>query len=125
MDRNGIIDSLILGEERYGLAALLDYIFGGNITVKLQYSLRDCESSIDELNLSVRSNNALRRAGIDTMGELIDRLNEGDIKSIRNLGRKSYSEIQTKMAVYGYDKLTYQERREFFNDLLEENISNM
>ena len=125
MDKNGIIDNLILGEERYGLAALLGYVFGDNIRVRLCYSLRDCGSSIDELNLSVRSQNALRRAGVMTLGELIDRLNEGDIKSIRSLGRKSLSEIQTKIVVYGYDKLTYQERREFFSNLLEENIENM
>ena len=50
---------------------------------------------------------------------------KGDIKSIRSLGRKSFSEVQTKIVVYGYDKLTYQERREFFSNLLEENIENM
>lgn len=52
--------------------------------------------SIDDLDLSVRSNNCLRRAGINTVGDLI-RKTEEDMMKIRNLGKKSLEEIKKKM----------------------------
>ena len=120
MEKNKIIDILIEEEEKYGLPVLLDAVFGKNINVRLSYSLSDCASSIDELSLSVRSQNALKRAGIMTLDALIDELNHGNLKGIRNLGRKSYNEIQTKILVYGYDKLNRKEKEKFFGYLIEE-----
>ena len=52
--------------------------------------------SIEELDLSVRSNNCLRRAGINTVGDLINR-SEEDLKKVRNLGTKSLEEIIKKL----------------------------
>ena len=50
------------------------------------------EMSIDELELSVRSYNCLKRAGINTVAELINRTPE-DMMKVRNLGRKSLEEV--------------------------------
>ncbi|MDD7718326.1 MAG: DNA-directed RNA polymerase subunit alpha C-terminal domain-containing protein [Eubacteriaceae bacterium] len=121
MNRQELIERLIEEEQKYGLPALLDYIFGSDIKVKLRFSLRDCETGIDELCLSVRSQNALKRADIMTLGVLIDALNEGKVKGLRNLGRKSFREIQTRILVYGYEKLNQKEKQQFFDDLIEEN----
>ena len=44
--------------------------------------------SIDDLDLSVRSNNCLRRAGINTVDELVQKTEE-DMMKVRNLGRKA------------------------------------
>lgn len=121
MNRQELIERLIEEEQKYGLPALLDYIFGSDIKVKLRFSLRDCETGIDELCLSVRSQNALKRADIMTLGVLIDALNEGKVKVLRNLGRKSFREIQTRILVYGYEKLNQKEKQQFFDDLIEEN----
>ena len=52
--------------------------------------------SIEELDLSVRSNNCLRRAGINTVGDLINK-SEEDLKKVRNLGTKSLEEIIKKL----------------------------
>ena len=52
--------------------------------------------SIEELDLSVRSNNCLRRAGINTVGDLINK-SEDDLKKVRNLGTKSLEEIIKKL----------------------------
>ena len=49
--------------------------------------------SIDDLDLSVRSNNCLRRAGINTVEELIQKT-EADMIKVRNLGSKSLEEIK-------------------------------
>jgi len=55
--------------------------------------------SIGEIGLSVRSYNALRRAGIETVGQLLE-YNEESLLQIRNLGRKSIDEILLKMEEY-------------------------
>lgn len=55
------------------------------------------EMSIEELDLSVRSYNCLKRAGINTVDELTDRT-EQDMMKVRNLGRKSLDEVKSKLA---------------------------
>ena len=56
--------------------------------------------SIDDLDLSVRSNNCLRRAGINTVEELTQK-SEEDMMNVRNLGRKSLDEVKKKLADLG------------------------
>ena len=57
---------------------------------------------IDELDLTVRSFNCLKKAGIEAVGELA-RLNMNDLLKIKNLGRKSLEEIIDKMKELGFD----------------------
>lgn len=54
------------------------------------------EMTIEELDLSVRSYNCLKRAGINTVMELTQKTKE-DMMKVRNLGRKSLEEVQEKM----------------------------
>lgn len=115
--RTEVVEGLVNAAEEYGLPIVLNDVLGKCVRVKIEFSVTDCSSSIDELALSVRSQNALKRANINTLGELIDKLNEGYLKQIRNLGKKSYSEIQTKILCYGYGRLTLKERQSFFDDL--------
>ena len=58
------------------------------------------EMSIDELELSVRSYNCLKRAGINTVQELINKTPE-DMMKVRNLGRKSLDEVLAKLKELG------------------------
>jgi DNA-directed RNA polymerase subunit alpha len=58
------------------------------------------EMTIEELDLSIRSFNCLKRAGIDTVEDLINRSEEDMIK-VRNLGRKSLDEIVQKLSSLG------------------------
>ena len=108
--------------EEQSLVEALYHVFRKNINVQIGFSASDSASGIDVLNLSVRSYNALCRADIMTLHELIGRLNEGSLKNIRNLGAKSYSEIQTRMMVYGFDHLSDREKNDFFLYLVENNI---
>ena len=55
------------------------------------------EMTIEELDLSVRSYNCLKRAGINTVDELIQRTEE-DMMKVRNLGKKSLEEVQNKLS---------------------------
>ncbi len=60
------------------------------------------EMSIDELELSVRSYNCLKRAGINTVEELTNRTSE-DMMKVRNLGRKSLEEVLNKLKELGLE----------------------
>ncbi len=60
------------------------------------------EMTIEELDLSVRSFNCLKRAGIDTVEDLISKTEEDMIK-VRNLGRKSLEEVIQKLHSLGLD----------------------
>ena len=57
--------------------------------------------TIDELDLSVRSFNCLKRAGINTVEDLINK-SEEDMLKVRNLGRKSLEEVIAKLDSFGY-----------------------
>ncbi len=58
------------------------------------------EMTIEELDLSVRSYDCLKRAGINTVDELI-RKSEEEMMKVRNLGKKSLEEVQNKLAEMG------------------------
>ena len=58
------------------------------------------EMTIEELDLSVRSYNCLKRAGINTVQELTNK-SEADMMKVRNLGRKSLDEVKAKLADLG------------------------
>ncbi len=59
------------------------------------------EMTIEELDLSVRSFNCLKRAGINTVEDLINKTTE-DMMKVRNLGRKSLEEVEFKLESLGF-----------------------
>jgi DNA-directed RNA polymerase subunit alpha len=63
---------------------------------KNEESSRNLEKPIEDLDLSVRSYNCLKRAGIHTLGELIEKTEE-DMMKVRNLGKKSLKEVKQKL----------------------------
>jgi len=56
--------------------------------------------SIEEMDLSVRSYNCLKRANIHTVGDLTKKT-EDDMLKVRNLGKKSLDEVIYKLGTYG------------------------
>ena len=60
------------------------------------------EMTIEELDLSVRSFNCLKRAGINTVEDLINK-SEDDMMKVRNLGRKSLEEVVEKLKALGFN----------------------
>lgn len=60
------------------------------------------EMSIEELELSVRSFNCLKRAGIATVEDLTNKT-EADMMKVRNLGKKSFDEVTAKLRALGLD----------------------
>jgi DNA-directed RNA polymerase subunit alpha len=62
---------------------------------------RILEMTIEELDLSVRSFNCLKRAGINTVDDLINK-SEEEMMKVRNLGRKSFEEVRDKLTSLGF-----------------------
>lgn len=59
------------------------------------------EMMIEDLDLSVRSYNCLKRAGINTVGELVRKTDE-EMMKVRNLGKKSFEEVERKLNELGF-----------------------
>lgn len=64
-------------------------------------STKPLDMTIEELDLSVRSFNCLKRAGINTVQDLVNK-SESDMMKVRNLGRKSLEEVIFKLQSLGY-----------------------
>ena len=94
----------ILNEHLSLFGDLSDEAFETEIMVEKSKNGKEkvLEMSIEELDLSVRSFNCLKRAGINTVEDLIGK-SEEDMMKVRNLGRKSLDEVVSKMASLGYD----------------------
>lgn len=80
------------------------------------------QTDIAELELSVRSTNCLRRAGYHTVGQLADGISGiDDLSRIRNCGKKSASEIMTRLLTYQYGLLSPRRQKAYRSRLLELN----
>lgn len=60
------------------------------------------EMTVEELDLSVRSFNCLKRAGINTVSDLAEKTEE-EMMKVRNLGKKSFEEVKTRLASLGVE----------------------
>lgn len=78
---------------------MTDSVNGVEIMVEKEEDIKEkvLEMTIEELDLSVRSYNCLKRAGINTVEELTNR-SEDDMMKVRNLGKKSLEEVKHKLA---------------------------
>lgn len=92
----------ILTEHLMLFINLTDQVQGVEILVEKEESKEEkiLEMNIEDLDLSVRSYNCLKRAGINTVDELVQR-DEDEMMKVRNLGRKSLEEVQQKLAQLG------------------------
>ncbi len=84
------------------------------------YSSCLADLSIDEMNLTVRSSNGLKRASIHTFGQLKERLEiENGQINIRNIGQKSLKEIKQLLLEECYNRLLPFERGRYWQDILD------
>ena len=104
-----------------GLIHTLYSAFGNNINMSIAFSQSACDAGIDSIEFSVRASNALKRSGLMTIGSVIDAIMNEELLRVRNLGRKSYNEIKTKILLYGYKRLTEREKIAFFYYLVSNN----
>lgn len=92
----------IINEHLAQFVGLTEHVQNVEIMVEPEEDKKEkvLEITIEELDLSVRSYNCLKRAGINTVEELIKR-NEEEMMKVRNLGRKSLEEVEQKLAALG------------------------
>lgn len=92
----------ILTEHLLLFVGLTDEAKSAEIMVEKEEDKKEkvLEMTIEELDLSVRSYNCLKRAGINSVQELITK-SEEDMMKVRNLGRKSLEEVQEKLVELG------------------------
>lgn len=108
---NGVIDASeavslaakVLTEHLNLFAGLSDKEFDTEIMVVSDDKVNEkaLEMTIEELDLSVRSFNCLKRAGINTVEDLVDK-SEDEMMKVRNLGRKSLEEVIQKLSSLGF-----------------------
>lgn len=84
------------------------------------YDSRLAGVSIDEMNLTVRASNGLRRANIHTLGKLKETLEiENGLSNIRNIGFKSIKEIKQQFFETCYEKLLPYEKAQYWQKVLD------
>ena len=84
------------------------------------YSTRLADLSIDEMSLTVRSSNGLKRANIHTFGSLKERLGiENGLINIRNIGQKSLKEIKRLFFEECYQRLLPYEKAHYWQEVLD------
>lgn len=104
------LSAKILNDHMSLFIDLTDEIKHKDIMVEKEDNKKDkvLELTIEELDLSVRSFNCLKRAGINTVEDLVNK-SESEMMKVRNLGRKSLEEVIAKLAALGlmFSKETY------------------
>ncbi len=96
------IGSKIMNEHLNLFISLTEHINDVEIMVEKEEDEKEkvLEMTIEELDLSVRSYNCLKRAGINSVEELTDKT-EDDMMKVRNLGKKSLQEVKDKLGELG------------------------
>lgn len=106
-----------------GIVLTLYRVFGKCVKVRIPFSQKAYDTGIDSLDFSVRANNAMKRVGVFTVGQVIELIAGDRLMQIRNLGKKTQNEIKTHILAFGYDRLTEKEQNRFFADVIEANAS--
>lgn len=98
------LSSKIVTEHMNLFTDLSDDIANTDIMVEKEEEKKDkvLETTIEELDLSVRSFNCLKRAGINTVADLVSK-SEAEMMRVRNLGRKSLEEVVGKITSLGLE----------------------
>ena len=121
MNKADVVNTLIQSAESNGLIRTIYSIFGKSVKVSIPFGEKPLDSSVDEIDFSVRSSNCLKRTGMMQIRDVVEAIEDERLLRVRNLGKTSYSEIQTKLLVLGYSKLSSIEKKQFFFDLLDRN----
>lgn len=121
MNKADVVNTLIQSAESNGLIHTIYSIFGKSVKVSIPFGEKTLDSSVDEIDFSVRSSNCLKRTGMMQIRDVVEAIEDERLLRVRNLGKTSYSEIQTKLLALGYSKLSAVEKKQFFFDLLERN----
>lgn len=101
-DEAASLAAKVMNEHLNLFIELTDHVSGVEIMIEKEEDSKEkvLEMTIEELDLSVRSYNCLKRAGINSVDELAGKTEE-DMMKVRNLGKKSLEEVQAKLIELG------------------------
>lgn len=121
MNKTSYANELCAAADQLGLVPVLT-MFGNGLHFRVPMTQKLWDTSIEELNLTVRSRNGLMRAGSDTIGKVSELImSDKGLENIRNLGKKSVAEIKTALLNEGYNHLDHSARVEFWKDFIDSN----
>ena len=122
MKKEEVVSELLNSADKNGLITTLYGVFGKGVKVSVPFSMKACKMSVDDIDFSPRANNSLKRAGIFTIGQVIDLIADDGLLRIRNLGKKTQNEIKVRIMMFGYNRLNENEKKRFFYDVVDRNI---
>jgi DNA-directed RNA polymerase alpha subunit len=123
MKKEEVVNELLDSANKNGLILTLYAVFGKSVKVSMPFSKKSCDMSIDDIDFSPRANNSLKRAGVFTIGEIVDLIADDGLLRIRNLGKKTQNEIKTRILDFGYERLSEGEKQYFLYDIINRNIA--
>ena len=95
---------------------------GGKLRYPIYINEKLKSVDLEVLELSMRANNCLHRAGFETIGDLVEKINGSeDLQRIRNCGAKTIDEIMEKIFCYQYSLLSQEKKVKYINRILELN----
>ena len=79
---------------------------------------------IEEMELSVRAYNCLKRAGYGTIGDLVSKIEgKADLLKIKNMGKLSANEVMVSLCCFQFSLLTEEKKRNYVNRIVELNVA--
>lgn len=112
-----IVNELVAGKK---LSEALKAVYIKRI-VAIPFNDRTFDVAVTELDIAKRSINALRRAGISTLNDVIRFAQDNRITDIQNFGVNGGIELYEAMLDYGWKNMTSNERVDFLIDIVERN----
>ncbi len=82
------------------------------------------DTSLEALELSVRAYNSLRRAGFETVGDVVEAVSSGaDLQNIRNCGKTSVREIMEHLFLFQYNSLPLNKQYDYLKEVVRMNMT--
>ena len=95
---------------------------GSSFKFRMHMTQSMSDTSLEALDLGVRAYNSLKRAGYNTIGDVVDAISSGsDLKSIRNCGKTSVREIMEHLFLYQYNSLPESKQDDYLIEVVQMN----
>ncbi|MCR5023936.1 MAG: hypothetical protein K6A90_06350 [Lachnospiraceae bacterium] len=95
---------------------------GAKLKFRVYVTQKMYDTPLEEMEFSVRAFHSLKRAGFDTVGDMMDAIDDGvELKNIRNCGATSIREIMEKMFLFQYYSLPEGKREAYLEEVVEIN----
>lgn len=118
-----MVDIVYRAIEKHGLIGFLDGVFDGRVHLRLYVPNSIAAEPVENLLLGKRSSNAMKRQRCDKIGDVVELISSGELAKIRNVGRKSVSEIQTEILCKVWENMNKNSRLRFCRDLIALNFN--